>query len=217
VVSLLELLDLFLGSLVLEGKEVGVLLEGGFGELALPPEIRGQVCVGAADGEEGRLDEVTHGLGSSLGLGVYIAHTSELEHLLGDTSCDDTGSTGGGDETHGHGSTLSGNLHGNSVWVSDHVTPISTAHGHDSQLGDDDSTTDGGGNFLRAFDAQTNMTIRVTDDNEGLETGPLSSTGLLLDGHDFHHLILQLSFRGGEEEVYYLILLHGEGEQVDFF
>lgn len=108
--NLLELLDLFLGSLVLEGEEVGVLLEGGLGESALSPEIGGQVSVGVADGEEGSLHEVTHSLGASLGLGVHIMDTSELEDLLGHAGSDDSGTTGSWYKTDSHGTALSSDL-----------------------------------------------------------------------------------------------------------
>jgi len=188
--NLLELLDLFLGSLVLEGKEVGVLLVGGLAKFALSPEIGGQIGIGVADGEEGSLDKVTHGLRATLGLGVHIMDTSELKDLLGHAGSDNTGTTGSGDKTDGHGTALSRNLHRDSVWITDHVTPISTAYRDDGKLGNDDGTTDGSGNFLGALDTQANMPIRITDNDKGLETGSLPSLCLLLHGHNLHHLVL---------------------------
>jgi hypothetical protein len=51
----------------------------------------------------------------------------------------------------------------------DGVTPETPAHGHHHQLGVDESTADGGGDFFGAFHAETNMAIVVADENEGLK------------------------------------------------
>lgn len=90
-------------------------------------------------------------------------------------------------------------------------TPVTTADGNDGKLGKVDSAADGGGDFLRALDTETDVTVEVTDGNERLEAGALTSTGLLLDRHDLHDLILEL----GEEEVDDLVLLDREREEVD--
>lgn len=63
-------------------------------------------------------------------------------------------------------------------------SPVTTTDGDDAQLGDDDGSTDGGGNLLGGLDTETDVTLRVTDDNDGLEAGTLTGTGLLLDGLD---------------------------------
>ena len=55
------------------------------------------------------------------------------------------------------------------------------------------------------------MAVTVTNDNEGLETGMLTSTNLLLNGHDFHDLI----FEAGAELADDLVLLNWEGMEVD--
>lgn len=81
----------------------------------------------------------------------------------------------------------------------------------DSQLGQDDSATDSGSDFLSALDTETEVTIEVTDGDESLESGTLTGTGLLLYRHDLHNLILEL----GEEDVDDLVLLDGQGEEVD--
>ena len=62
--------------------------------------------------------------------------------------------------------------------------PVTAAHRDDAELGDDDGGADGGSDFLRGLDAETDVALRVTDDNDGLETGALTGTGLLLDGLD---------------------------------
>ena len=80
------------------------------------------------------------------------------------------------------------------------------------QFSENDSTTDGSCDFLRALDTQTDMSVKVTDGDECLEARTLTGTGLLLNGHDLHNLILEL----GEEEVDDLVFFDGEREQVNF-
>lgn len=63
-------------------------------------------------------------------------------------------------------------------------TPVSTSHGDDAQLGDDDGGTDGGGDLLGGLNAETDVTLGVANDDDGLESGSLTGTGLLLDGLD---------------------------------
>jgi hypothetical protein len=63
-------------------------------------------------------------------------------------------------------------------------TPETTTDGDNAQLGDDDGGTNGSGDFLGGLDTETDVTVRVTNDDNGLESGTLTSTGLLLDGLD---------------------------------
>lgn len=63
-------------------------------------------------------------------------------------------------------------------------TPVSSSHGDDAQLGDDDGGTDGGGDLLGSLDTEADVALRVTDDDDGLESGALTGAGLLLDGLD---------------------------------
>lgn len=58
-------------------------------------------------GSKGSLQEVTHGGGGTLGLCVDILNTSQLQQTLGSGGSDDTGTTGGGDETAHDGADLS--------------------------------------------------------------------------------------------------------------
>jgi hypothetical protein len=141
-------------------------------------------------------------------------------------------------------------------------TPVTATDGENAELGDDDGSADSGSDFLGGLDSETDVALRVTDDNDGLETGTLTGTGLLLDGFDLrtvspcswfictfpilaharifptakvvqskpcvacamsesvrvenslpylHNLILEL----GQEEVDNLVLLDGQGVQVD--
>jgi hypothetical protein len=89
-------------------------------------------------------------------------------------------------------------------------TPVTSSDGDDAELGDDDGGADGGRDFLGGLDTETNVALRVTDDDDGLEAGTLTSTGLFLDGLDLHDLVLEL----GEEEVDDLVLLDGQRVEV---
>ena len=63
-------------------------------------------------------------------------------------------------------------------------TPVTTANGQNTQLGDDDGSTDGSCDFLGGLDTETNVSLRVTNDNDSLESSPLTGTSLLLDRLD---------------------------------
>ena len=193
------------------GKEVGVLLVRRHGELGLGPEVGGQVRVSVTNGSKGGLDKVTQGTGGTESLGVAVSDTSELEKLLGDGGSDDTGTAGGRDQTGDGGTALSGDLAGNGVGLVQDGTPVTATDGDDGQLGEDDGTTDGSGNLLGALDTETDVAVGVTNDDESLEAGTLTGTGLLLDGHDLHDLVLE----GRQEVVDDLVLLDREGEEVD--
>ncbi len=86
---------------------------------------------------------------------------------------------------------------------------ILPAHGDDGQLGQDDGAANGGRNLLGALDSQSNMAVVIADGNKGLESGPLTGTGLLLDGHNLQHLILE---RATEEEIDDLEFLKNQGK-----
>ena len=65
-------------------------------------------------------------------------------------------------------------------------TPVTATNGENSELGDDDGGTDGSSDFLGGLDSETNVALRVTNDDDGLETGTLTGTGLLLDRFDLY-------------------------------
>jgi len=90
-------------------------------------------------------------------------------------------------------------------------TPVTSSDWDNGKLGEDDGASDGGCDLLCTLDTESDVTVEVTDCDEGLETGALTGTGLLLDGHDLHDLI----FEFGKEEVDDLVLLDWEREEVD--
>merc|ERR1719219_1240596 len=132
--------------------------------------------------------------------------------LLGHWGRDDPGSAGGGDQTHPNRAALASHLRGDGMRLVELVPPEAPAHRHDGELGEDDSATDGSGHLLAALNAKPNVAVVVADSDEGLEPGPLSGPGLLLDGHNLQHLVLQ---RGSQEVVDDLELFDGQGEEVD--
>jgi hypothetical protein len=151
-------------------------------------------------------------------------HTSQLQETLDGGRGDDTGTAGSGDETDSDGTTLAGLLGGQRVRLTEVGAPVATADGEDGQLRNDDGSADGSSDFLGGLDAETNVTLGVADDNNGLESSALTGASLLLDRLDLyilsvysslslrqnsaylHNLILKL----GEEPVNDLVLLDGQ-------
>lgn len=177
----------------------------------LAPQVGREESVGLGNSLEGGLQEVTHGSGLTGRLRVAVLDTSELQHALRSRSGNNTGTTRSGHETAHDRSRLTRDLHGHSVGLTKSVTPVTTSHRDRGELGNNDGTTDSGSDFLGALDTKTKVAVRVTDGDEGLETGTLTGTRLLLNGHDLHDLVLEL----GQQKVDNLVLLDGEREQVD--
>lgn len=64
--------------------------------------------------------------------------------------------------------------------------PVTSSHRDDAQLRDDDGSADSSCDFLGGLDTETDVTLGVTNDDNGLESGSLTGTGLLLDGLDLY-------------------------------
>jgi hypothetical protein len=62
--------------------------------------------------------------------------------------------------------------------------PVSATDGDDVELGNDDGGADGGSDFLGGLDTETDVAVGVTNEDDSLEAGTLTGTGLLLDGLD---------------------------------
>ena len=120
--------------------------------------------------------------------------TSKLEDLLGDGSSNDAATSGGRDQSDSDGSTLSGDLDWDSVWVLDLVTPESSSNGDHIQLGINDSSLDGALNFLGNLGSEAEVTISITDQDHSSESGSLTGSGHLLNGGDLHDFFLELAF-----------------------
>ena len=63
-------------------------------------------------------------------------------------------------------------------------TPVTSSDGQDAQLSNDDGSSNSSSNLLGGLDSETDVTLRITNDHNGLETGTLTGTGLLLDRLD---------------------------------
>ncbi len=63
-------------------------------------------------------------------------------------------------------------------------TPVASSDGKDGEFGDDDSGTNGSCDFFGGLDTETDVAFAVSNDHDGLESGTLTGTGLLLDGFD---------------------------------
>jgi hypothetical protein len=63
-------------------------------------------------------------------------------------------------------------------------TPVASSDGKNGEFGNDDGGADGGCDFFRRLDTKTNVTFRVSNDNDGLESSTLTGAGLLLHGFD---------------------------------
>jgi hypothetical protein len=144
-------------------------------------------------------------------LRVAILDARKLEQTLARGGSNETSSTGSRDETTHDGADLAANLGGNSVGLTEVSTPVTSPDRDDRELGENDGATDGGRNFFGALDTETDVAIKVADGDESLETSALTSTSLLLYGHDLHDLVLEF----GEEVVDDLELLDGKREEVD--
>lgn len=167
-------------------ENISELLEWRADELSLLPEIWGEVTVGVADSDEGGLEGVLDGLRGSGGGGVDILNTGELEKTLDSWGGDETGTTWSWDESDRDGTALSGLLGWEGVWLSEVGAPVSATDWDDGELGDNDGGADGCGNLLGSLDAKSDVSLRVTDQDDSLEAGTLSSAGLLLDWLDLY-------------------------------
>jgi len=195
-------------------EEVSVLLEGSRSEVGGGPVIGGEVGIGLGDTGEASLDEVTKSTGGTRSTGVAVRDTSETQQFLGGNGSNDTGTTGGRDHAEANGTALTSDLTGDGVRLAEFATPETSADGSDSHLGVNDGTTDSDGDFFGALVTKTDVTFFVTDDNESLEAGTLTSTGLFLDGCQFKDFILE---GVAEEVVDDLVLLDGKREHEDLF
>lgn len=84
------------------------------------------------------------------------------------------------------GTALAALLGGQGVGSTEVGTPVASSDGNNAQLSNDDGGTDGSSDFLGSLDTETDVTLGVTNDDNGLESSSLTSTGLLLNGLDLN-------------------------------
>lgn len=211
---LLDFPSLDTALLVVLFEVLGELLVWWNRELLLLPEVWGKEGVRRADSLESGLGEVSKGGGGAASRSVAIFKTRHLHKLLGDWTTDEASTSGSGDESHVDGTALAVDLGRNGVRFTKLVTPVTSSDWDDRELGKDDSTTDGGGDFLGALDTKTDVTIFITNSDDGLESGTLTGTGLFLDWLDLQDFVLQL---WANEMIDNFEFLDWESKGVDFF
>ena len=76
--------------------------------------------------------------------------------------------------------------------LSEGGAPVSPADGEDGKLGNDDGGADSCSYLLRGLDTETDVALRVADNNDRLKAGTLAGAGLLLDGLDLE--VVRIAF-----------------------
>jgi len=101
--------------------------------------------------------------------------------------------------------------------VSDLVSPIASSDWKESELGADQCSLDGDLDFFGDLNAESNVTVVVSNSNDGLESGSLTGLGLFLDGHDLHDLVGKLGLVLLNQVLNDFSFLDGDRVGVDFF
>lgn len=91
--------------------------------------------------------------------------------------------------------------------LTDLVAPISSSDGDDVLLGNLETLGNGDLDFLGALDSDSDVSVLVSNNEDSLESGSLSSLSLLLDGGNLHDLIDEIL---SNELINNLVLLDGE-------
>jgi len=191
--------------------------EWGLNEISLWPEIWGKESVGLLQALEESSAEIFSGSGLTSTCGVDIIDTSELKNLFGNLSGNATSSSWSWHESDRAGTALSLNLGWDGMDTTDSGTPISSSDWDKVDLSIEKSTLNGDLDFLSDLDTDTDVTLSVTSGDDSLESGSLSSLGLLLDGKNAHDLIGELVFDVRDKSVDDWCLLDWDGVSVNFF
>lgn len=165
----------------------------------LSPQVWSQETVSVTDGNESGLQSVFQSSGGTVGLGVDIFQTSQLQQFLDSWGSDDTGTSWSWNQSNDDGTTLTGGLGSQRVGLTQVVTPVTSSDWDDRQLGNDDTGSDGTCDFLSGLDTQTDVTVGVTDNDDSLESGSLTGSGLLLDWLDVHDFVSQTWQQGVDD------------------
>ena len=101
--------------------------------------------------------------------------------------------------------------------VSDSVSPITSSDWDQVQFSINESTLDSDLDFLSDLDSKTDVSILISNSDDSLESGSLSSLGLLLDRDNLHDLIREFFLGSGQELINDLRFLYGDRVTVDLF
>jgi len=202
------------------GKDLKFFMEfdeWGLDEISLWPEIWGKERVGLLQALEESSAEILSGSGLSGTGGVNIIDTSELKDLLGNLSGNATSSSWGWHESDRAGTALSLNLGWDGMDTTNSGSPISSSDWDKMDLSIEKSTFNGDLDLLGDLDTDTDVTLSITGSDDSLESGSLSSLGLLLDGKNAHDLIGELVFDVRDKSIDDWCLLDWDGVSVNFF
>jgi hypothetical protein len=72
-------------------------------------------------------------------------------------------------------------------------TPVTSSDWQNTQLCNDDGGADSSCDFLGGLDTESNVSLRITDDNDGLKSGTLTGTSLLLNRLDLKGKMVSMS------------------------
>ena len=138
------------------------------GEARLRPELRRQEGIGTGERLVASLNGVTKRSGVTTRAREHVFDTRHLKHLLRGSRGDNTGTTRRRDEANVHGTALAVNLARHGVRGTELGAPVTTANRDDVQLRENHRTLNGVRDFLARLDAQTDVAVAVTDDDESL-------------------------------------------------
>jgi len=169
----------------------GVQLNWCFGECFFFPLIWAQVARSFGNSLEGGLGEVTEGGGATFSGSVNIGVSGVREDLLWHWSGNNTGTSWGRDESHMDGSTFGVYLAWNGVWFSKFGTPVTSSDWNNRKLGQNNSRSDGVGDFFGTLDSESDVSGVISDDDGGLESSSLTGSGLFLNWLDFQDFVFQ--------------------------
>jgi hypothetical protein len=176
----------------------GVQLNWCFGECFFFPLVWTQVARSFGNSLEGGFGEVTEGGGATFSGSVNIGVSGVREDLLWHWSGNDTGTSWGRDESHMDGSTFGVYLAWNGVWFSKFCTPVTSSDWNNRKLGQNNSRSDGVGDFFGTLDSESDVSGVISDDDGGLESSSLTGSGLFLNWLDFQDFV----FQGRTQEVF---------------
>lgn len=84
------------------------------------------------------------------------------------------------------GTALAALLGWQGVRLTEVGTPVASSNWNDAELCDDDGGTDSSCDFLGGLDTETDVALRISDNDDGLETRSLTGTSLFLHRLDLH-------------------------------
>lgn len=149
--------------------------------MGLWPQIWGEQGVGLLQSLVGGSTEVFSGTSLTDTVSIDIIDTSELKDLLGDLGSNVTSTSWGWDHSDNSGTALTLDLGWDCVDFTDSGTPVTSSNWDHLEFGVNKGSLDGDLNFLTDFDADTNVSVSITNCADGLESGSLTGLGLLLD------------------------------------